>query len=136
VLTALSHHQPDRVPRDFWAEEPTWKRLLVHAGYEDRGRLLDELGVDVRHLDAATPAEQELGGGLYQNYWGERYIYKRTPWGPMREDVRGALAEAATLADLESFDWPTPEQFDYSTLAQQCRRWPRHALLYGFADVW
>jgi uroporphyrinogen decarboxylase len=136
VLTAISHCQPDRVPCDFWAEEPTWRRLLEHVGYEDRNRLLDELEVDVRHLTAPSLPERAIGGGVFQNFWGERYLYQATPWGPMREDVRGALADATSLSELESFEWPQPDQFDYSALSAQCRRWEDHALLYGFADVW
>jgi uroporphyrinogen decarboxylase len=99
--------------------------------------LLDELDVDVRHLEVCDPPERALGGGgVFQNFWGERYLYRQTPWGPMREDVRGALAEARSLADLEAFDWPTPDVFDYAPLVEQCRRLDRYALLYGFADVW
>lgn len=136
VLTALNHASPDRVPCDFWAEEPTWNRLLAHVGHNDRLRLLDELDVDVRHLDLPAPPERAVGGGLFQNFWGERYVYRQTPWGPMREDARGALADAKSFDDLEHFDWPTPDVFDYSLLADQCRQWDRHALVYGFADVW
>ncbi len=136
VLAAVAHQPPDRTPRDFWAEDCSWKRLFAHVGHEDKDRLLDDLGVDVRHLEVPALPERPLGGGLFQNFWGERYVYRQTPWGPMREDVRGALADAETLADLEAFDWPSPDQFDYSTLAGQCRRLEQHALLYGFADVW
>jgi uroporphyrinogen decarboxylase len=136
VLAALAHTQPDRTPRDFWAEPATWNRLLAYVGHDDRDRLLTELGVDVRHLEAAGPPERALGDGLYQNFWGERYVYRRTPWGPMREDARGALADARTLSDLEQFDWPTPDAFDHLSLVEQCRRWGDYALLYGFADVW
>lgn len=136
VLTSLSHQVPDRTPCDFWAEDCTWNRLLAHVGHNDRNRLLDELQVDIRHLAAAGPAEREVGGGVFQNFWGERYVYRATPWGPMREDVRGALADAQSLDDLVRFPWPTPDQFDYAPLAEQCRRWHDHALLYGFADVW
>ncbi len=136
VLAALDHAQPDRTPRDFWAEPPTWKRLLAYVGHDDPDRLLAELGVDVRHLEATGPPERTLGDGLYENSWGERYVYRPTPWGPMREDAPGALADARSLVDLERFDWPTPDMFDYTPLAGQCRRWKGHALLYGFADVW
>ncbi len=136
VLTTLNHRKPDRTPRDFWAEEPTWKQLFAHLGHEDKDRVLDDLGIDVRHLELAGPAERALGEGLYQNFWGERYVYRQTPWGPMREDARGALANAQTMADLERFDWPTPDQFEYAGLAPQCQRWEDHALLYGFADIW
>lgn len=136
VLTALNHEPPDRTPCDFWAEPPTWNRLLAHVGHADRDRLLADLEVDVRHLDAPTPPEQALDGGVYQNFWGERYVYQTTPWGPMREDVKGALADAQSLSDLEAFPWPTPDCVDRSGLAAQCRRYQDHALLYGFADVW
>ncbi len=136
VLAAIAHRQPDQLPCDFWAEEPTWRRLLEHVGHGDRDRLLDDLEVDVRHLKATTPAERELGDGIFQNMWGERYIYQPTPWGPMREDVRGALSDANSLDDLTSFPWPRPDQNDYSGLAEQCRRWEDRALLYGFADIW
>ncbi len=109
---------------------------MAHVGCTDRDQLLDELEVDVRHLSLPSPPERALGGGLFQNYWGERYVYRSTPWGPMREDVRGALAEAQTFSDLERFAWPSPDLFDYGQLPAQCRRYERHAILYGFADVW
>jgi len=136
VLTALQHETPDRTPCDFWAEPPTWNRLMAHVGHQDRDRLLDELGVDVRHLEASAPPERGVRAGVFENFWGERYIYQSTPWGPMREDIKGALAEAESLAEVEAFPWPTPDCLDRSQLRDQCRRYDGHALLYGFADVW
>jgi uroporphyrinogen decarboxylase len=136
VLTALRHEQPDRTPRDFWAEPPAWKRLFAHVGHSDKDKLLDSLGVDVRHLDAPAPPERAIGGGVFQNFWGERFVYQPTPWGPLREDGKGALAGARSFDELEAFDWPTPDCMDRSQLKEQCRRYERHALLYGFADIW
>jgi uroporphyrinogen decarboxylase len=136
VHAALRHEQPDRTPCDFWAEPPTWNRLLGHVGHGDRDKLLDSLGIDVRHLEAPAPPERALDGGTFQNFWGERFIYQTTPWGPLREDTKGALLSASNFAELEAFDWPTPDCLDRSQLKEQCRRYERHALLYGFADVW
>lgn len=136
VLAALSHQQPDRTPRDFWAEPPAWNRLLIHLGHHDRERVLTDLGIDVRHLEATPPPEREFQPGRFQNFWGERYVYQPTPWGPMREDGKGALAGARSLAELEAFPWPHPDDIDRSRLAAQCRTHDAHALLYGFADVW
>jgi uroporphyrinogen decarboxylase len=136
VLTAIACQEPDRTPRDFWAEDCTWNRLFAHLGHQDKDRLLDELGIDVRHLRVVDPPERALGGGLYQNYWGERYMYRQTPWGPMREDGPGALAKATRFAELEDFDWPTPDMLDHRPLRDQCGRLDQYALLYGFADVW
>src|SRR5512137_2567252 len=120
VLTALRHEQPDRTPRDFWAEPPAWERLLEHLGHADKERVLGMLGVDVRHLEAPVPPEREIGDGVRQNFWGERFVQQSTPWGPMRHDVTGALAHARNLSDLEAFDWPTPDCIDRSTLRAQC----------------
>jgi uroporphyrinogen decarboxylase len=136
VLLALNHEAPDRTPRDFWAESPAWNRLLAHTGHADREQLLRQLQIDLRHLEAPGPPERPLGGGIYENLWGERYVYQQTPWGPMREDVKGALANAASLEEIAAFAWPTPDAFDYRTLEAQCRRAEDCALVYGFADVW
>lgn len=136
VLLALAHESPDRTPRDFWAEEPAWTRLLAHLGCADREELLRHLGIDLRHIDAVTPAERALGDGTFQNFWGERYVYQPTPWGPMREDVPGALARARTFSELEQFPWPTPDDFDHRPLRRAAEQHGQFGLVYGFADVW
>ena len=136
VLAALAHEPPDRTPRDFWAEPPTWNRLLAHVGHSDRERVLQHLGIDVRHVDAVAPGEREVRPGVFRNMWGEQYVYQETGWGPMREDVKGALAEAQSFAELEAFDWPSVDDLDYSQLRAQCREHDEYALLYGSADVW
>ncbi len=136
VLTALNHQAPDRTPRDFWAEPPTWNRLFQFLGHEDKERLLADLEIDVRHLAVSSPPEKQLENGIVRNFWGEQYVYRPTSWGPMREDVNGALEGAQSLDDFQRFAWPSPNDFDYSSLSEQCGRWKDHALLYGFADVW
>ena len=136
VLAALRHEQPDRTPCDFWAEPPTWNRLFAHAGHTDKNRLLDDLAVDVRQLEASPPPERDVGSGILQNFWGERFVYQPTPWGAMREDVKGALAGAQSFDELEAFPWPDPDCVGRSGLREQSREYEGHAQLYGFADVW
>ena len=133
---ALNHQSPDRVPRNFWAEPPTWNRLFQYLGYQDKERLLVDLEIDIRALDVPAPPEKQVGNGILQNFWGERYIYRPTPWGFMREDLAGALNDAKNFDDLLSFPYPRVDVFDYSGLPEQCQRWKNHALLYGFADIW
>ncbi len=136
VLTALERKPTDRVPRDFWAEPPALNRLFQHLGHRDADRLLDDLGIDIAHLETPPLADRPVRQGIYQNFWGERYIYQTTDWGPMREDVAGALAGAKCISDLEAFEWPSPDCIDRSSLLRQCERHADRALLYGFADVW
>ncbi|HIE30115.1 TPA: hypothetical protein EYP66_22855 [Candidatus Poribacteria bacterium] len=74
VLAAITREIPDRTPRDFWAEPPSLNSLFAYFGYSDEERLLMELGVDIRHLNALQPPEREISSGVYQNFWGERYV--------------------------------------------------------------
>jgi len=136
VLASIARETPDRIPRDFWAETPTLNRLFAYLGHSDEESLLREFSIDIRHLNALTPPEREIARGVYQNFWGERYIYRPTQWGPMREDIKGALANAQSLGELEAFPWPTVDAFDYSELKGECHRHEPYALIYGFADVW
>lgn len=135
-MAALERRRPDRTPRDFWAEEPAWCRLLAHLGLPDREAALRRLGIDLRHLNAIVPPEREVAPGLFQNFWGERYVYQTTPWGPMREDMKGALAGARTFAELQDFPWSSPDDFDHGRLGAESERFGEFGLVYGFADVW
>lgn len=40
------------------------------------------------------------------DFWAERYIYQKTKWGLMQEDIPGSLSAANDFSDLESFNWP------------------------------
>jgi len=140
VLSAVRRERIDRTPRDFWAERPAWTRLLARLGLDGgesgEERVLEGLDIDIRHLSANEPAETEVAPGLFQNFWGERFVFKPTPWGPMRDDRKGALAGAQSLDEIARFPFPSPDDVDYSEIPERCRRWDRHAIIYGFADVW
>jgi len=135
VIRAINHQKVDRVPFDFWAEPPTLNRLYSFHGTRDLDKILENYEVDIRHVDASVPPEKDCGE-FVQNFWGERYTYHETGWGAMREDISGALSEATDLSDLENFDWPSPDDFDYSALKSTCAKYDPYALLYGFADIW
>jgi uroporphyrinogen decarboxylase len=136
VLAALAHQKPDRTPRDFWAEPAALNRLMAHMSCNDEETVLQKLEIDLRHIKANGPADVEISPGVFQNFWGERFVYKSTAWGKMREDMVGALGAATKMDDLRSFPWPTCDSFDYSSLKEQCRLLDKYALMYGFADVW
>jgi uroporphyrinogen decarboxylase len=135
VLTALNRHRPDRAPVDYWAEPCVTQRLLRDLRLADRDALLDHLQVDVRGLTAAEPPLLDLPDGQKQNFWGERWrkvdVLGTEEWF----HVAGALSDARTIEDLERFDWPTPDLFDYSPLTQQVQKYSGYALRYGFGDI-
>ena len=138
VAATLRHELTDRPAYDFWAEEATLNRLYEHLGYADLTRFLDALDVDIREVAPGLPAETALGGGVYQNYWGERYVYRDVPYGRMRDDLPGALAGCTSMTDIASFAWPRNDDVDFTGLRAQCDAVAAkgYAIRYGFADVW
>lgn len=135
VIAAIKNQGVDRTPYDFWAENATLERLYDAVGHRDFERLLNDLHVDIRHIDAVTP-EAKNRGSFYQNYWGERFVYKQTPWGPVREDLPGALHSVLSLEEIKNFTWPSVDQFDYANLRTLCEMHRDYAIMYGFADIW
>ena len=130
----LNHEKPDRLASSYRAEPPTRRRIRQETGWSE-DELIERFDVDMLMIDSIPPAET-FDGKYFQNHWGERYIYKETPYGPQREDVSGALSSAETLEEIQRFPWPSNDDVDYSQLAAICRKYAGRALVYGAADIW
>jgi len=137
LIRAMNRESIDRPPFDFWTEEVTKAQLLDYLGYNDIEKFLDEAGVDIRGVNAIEPEEKDLGGGIFENHWGERYKYKQFPFGKMRDDLSGALFEANSLKEIQDFPWPKNDDYDYSALRKRCEniRSKGCAVRYGAGDV-
>ena len=136
-LRAMNREPIDRPPFDFWAEEVTKAQLLEYLGYNDIEQFLEENKVDICGVNAKEPPEKDLGGGVFQNHWGERYKYREFPLGRMREDLSGALSGAKSLKEIQDFPWPKNDDYDYSGLRTRCTeiRGKGSAVRYGSGDV-
>ncbi len=135
TLAAIAGSKTDRTCYSFRAENETCEKLYRHLGFNDYDRLVDYLNPDILLVNARFPAEKNFGS-FYQNCWGERYIYKQTQYGPVREDIEGALASAESIEDITSFAWPKNDDVDYSHLKPSIERHPDMAVHYGAGDVW
>ena len=138
TMAALNGERTDRPPFDFWAEDATLNRLFAYLDHSDLEKFLDDMRIDIRAFNAVEPENKNLGNGVFQNMWGERFIYQETGWGKMREDIYGALYNAESIDELTAFTFPDNDVMDYSGLREQCReaRDKKLAIRYGFADIW
>jgi len=138
TAAVINGQYTDRPPFDFWAEDPTLNRLFEYIGHTDLERFLDDMHVDIRAFNAVEPQLRQLEDGVFENMWGERFIYQETGWGKMREDTYGALYNAESLEEIMAFPFPQNDVMDYSKLRGQCRvaREKNLAIRYGFADIW
>jgi uroporphyrinogen decarboxylase len=134
VLAAIDHQGTDRVPADFWAEDEVWDRLIRDLGVQSRDEVLEQFDIDVRYVSPVYPPDV-ISNGVKQNMWGERWMMANTPWGMNWEHVNGVLADVSSLEEIEAFSWPSCDDVDYSSLAQQCDRYGGYAIAYGNADI-
>ena len=117
MLAAIRHEPVDRVPTDIWATPEVWAKLRAHFG----------AGVDVMaelHIDGMAgigadyigPPLPQMPEGESVDFWGMRRKRVAHEGGFYSEQTHYPLAAARTADDLERYDWPKAEWFDYSTL--------------------
>jgi len=141
TFTALEMREPDRVPIDFWSSSGMDRSLgLDHAGA--REAFLDEFNVDLRYIDGPRyvgPPLRVWSDGRSEDVWGVVRVTQRVPvahgWEDYKEVSLSPLAQATTVDQIEAYGrWPSPDWFDYSTIADQCesiRRRGRIAVFVG-----
>ncbi len=138
VLTAFARQEADRVPIDYSANPGIDGRLKAHYALDkgDHEGLLQALGVDFRHVAApyvGSKLHADLPGASV-DLWGihRRWIEHDTGgyWDycdfPLRE---------ATPDIIETWPMPSPDDFDYSQVAAQCKALGEYAVVTGGAGL-
>ena len=154
ILAAISHEPVDRVPTDMWATVEVQERLLDHFGMSpEAGAGPDPAGVargfglcggglsggpeamlelwdrlDVDGIVVVVPPyvgpPLASDGDTSVDAWGMGYRPQEYATGTYLEQVHWPLAEAETIADLEAYEWPDPDWYDYEAvrgMAARCR---------------
>ena len=142
VQTALDHCEPDRVPMMMSAGKFQVERLKAHLGVESDRDLLDALHIDVydiRGIDyksgigARYIGPPELGipedwqGDFFRLFHYQEEIIENS-FGLSHSMGEPCLRDYPTVAELESFPWPQPEWFDYTTVRAQLEPWSDFAI--------
>ena len=136
VNMALSHDSPDRVPVDFAAEPEIWQRLMDHLELDTREDIMRYLDVDCRVVSydystfchpPGSPAEpnkllyiawrREMPDETMADVWGARRKTVHNEFGSYRELCNYPLADAKSIEDLKTYNWPKPDWWDFSQLS-------------------
>lgn len=143
VLAALNHEEPDRVPIDLGGALSTsihigaYERLRTLVGLDGPAKILSlrSMIADVdpevlKHYDIDTLALPMLGNsrpterlpnGGYKDEWG--VVREQAEAQGHYMDTLNPLSGACTLADIEQYAWPDPEDPGYTDgLAETARR--------------
>ena len=128
VVTAVGHERPDRPPMDLCAIGDVQQALMAHLGLADAEALRCHLGIDFRHFWPAVNKTQRVPPSVKSRY-GEDAQIKVDHYGivyakhwsfPQSHRVHGPFYDRR---DLDSFDWPTPDDVEVpQDMAQQIQR--------------
>jgi len=128
TFLALRHEEPDRVPLDLWLSAGFRAKLEAHTGMPTAA-FLDEHDVDLRYIEGPRyigPALRRWPDGSAEDLWGvrRRPAVVQSAGGSERymELMVSPLAALTRVAEVEAYPrWPSPDWFDYSVVAAQCR---------------
>ena len=138
VLTTFARQQPDRVPINYLANPGIDARLKVHyhLAADDSEGLRKALGVDFRTVSAPY-----VGPKLHADVpdrsvdmWGIHRRWIEHESGGYWDYCDFPLREA-TLEEIEAWPMPSPDDFDYVTLAENCRRYGDYCVVLGGAGL-
>ncbi len=139
VLAAVAHRQPDRVPLDYLAKKEAHRTLKAYLGIAEDEELLQRLGIDLRPvaprprvevhpLRYADPTVEVTPDGLYKDIWGVGFVPREYPTGLYMQLASHPLERVTTIAELESYPWPTPDDWDYGNVRPDALRYGEYAV--------
>ena len=140
VLLTFSHQEADRVPINYGANPGIDGRLKAHYGLaaDDGEGLRRALGVDFRGAGApyAGPKLHEDIGEVKVDNWGIHRRYIEHDSGGYWDYCDFPLKDA-TEEQVADWPMPSPDDYDYSGVAEACKRHQQHAINAsgGFGDI-
>lgn len=123
MLGAMRREPVDRIPTDIWMTGEVQAQLKAHFGQDaDLNQILHidaTAGVGPRYIGPAIP---DMPPGHSTDFWGMKRQRLDYGTGSYDEQYFHPLAEARTIDDLEAYQWPSADWFDYSDMAQRARQ--------------
>ncbi len=138
VLKAIEHQEADRIPLDYAGTPETTEKLYRHFGVKDREELIRKLNIDMRMIIPAYigPELRVFPDGTWEDEWGSRYKKQHYAIGSYDEVCYYPLAEAKSVEDVEKYNWPKAEWYDYEGFACECEKYEDYAILAGYAAIY
>jgi uroporphyrinogen decarboxylase len=106
--------------------------LKRHFGAVSKEEILEKLGVDLRYVfpNYVGPRLKSYDDGRYEDIWGvQRKIIKSTE-GIYEHTVFSPLSSIKTIEDLEEWDPPSPDWYDYSSLHSKSETYSEYATVF------
>lgn len=120
MLAAINRQPVDRIPTDIWTTQEVWRKLRDHfgAGVD----IMSELHIDGMNAVSPAyigPALPKMPEGEFIDYYGLRSKFIPHEGGAYAEVIYHPLAAAKTIDDLDDYQWPQADWFDYSKMRER-----------------
>ena len=149
VRTVLSGSIPDRVPLHMNADKWVVGELKKAVGCDDDRELLGRLAIDTfdtrgitqkdgvmpRYVGPPHPTLDDGWAGNILAIWGVTESEVRTASGMGYAMGPPPLAPAQTLADVDSYSWPSADWFNFAGLRSRLEAWREFSVIASGASV-
>jgi uroporphyrinogen decarboxylase len=135
VISALNRKGYDRIPVKHYGTPEADTLLMDYFNVSTDMGLLKAIGDDFRVISApwiGPPLEQHPDGS-WDGWWGERYANISFGHGTYPEAVHLPFTDVEDVTELENYRMPSADDFDYSTIKEQCNEWSEYATIFGNA---
>jgi len=131
VLKALNHEEPDRVPFMYRDVPEVRERVKKDLGVTTDDELFEKLEIDFRWVGPGyIGPELELENGNKRDLWGVEWQFTKFSDGAgYWNEVDHPLKNAQTVEDLENYNWPQLDWYDFSKLEEQCDKYKNYAIM-------
>lgn len=143
-MGVIDRRPVDRIPCDLWATPEVIDMLKRHLMVSDDVELWRRLAIDkIVNLTPPTlgiPVSRYYVGPklkLNQDIWGVEYVAKEYANGKGKywEIAFSPLAVLDTIEEVEAnYVFPSADWFDFSDIAEECRKYPDYAIECGYAS--
>ncbi|NLE44862.1 MAG: hypothetical protein GX620_09090 [Chloroflexi bacterium] len=135
VLAAFERRGYDRIPVKHEGTPEVNRQLMDYFGVNGHDALLERLGDDFRYVQAnwSGPDLRTFPDGSWEGLWGERYADLSFGDGVYPEAVYLPFEHVTRVAELAGYRFPTPDDFDYTTVRTQCEQRAGYAVVFGSA---
>jgi uroporphyrinogen decarboxylase len=120
VLAAAERRKTDKVPTSLRCTPEVLQALISRLGVTTKQEVYDALDIDLRwiYLPFIGPAERSAAvmGSEGVDFWGCRNTKMGNKFNTYYEITGHPLAEAETVEDVENYDWPSLDWWDYDAI--------------------
>lgn len=137
VRAAIEHKNPDRTPAAFEAVPAVCENLMKHYGYTDYSQLIERFNIDIVSASPKYIGPQlkeyfnDKGEKVSQSYWGWEDTFHVTAIDSYPTTSYFPLNNVTTIEEVNAYQFPNPDWFDYSTIKEQCDKYPDKAIIVG-----